>query len=334
MPREYVTGESIDSVTKNLLEVVFPKVTDLEFQDPTSVIGWLTEFDAIFPELNGQLCVNAAFELALLDAAGKTFNMPVVEMLGGAKTERVQYSGIVSAENPMVVEQFIKQFKNVGINTVKLKVGTNPEQDLANIKVARHLLGPDASIRVDANEAWHLEQAQQQLEQLIPFGVESVEQPLPTNQKQDYPALMSYLGDRMRISLDESLCSYEDGLWMCEHNDGSVFNLRVSKNGGIIKSLKLHALAERHGIKCQLGAQVGETSLLTSAGLILALLTGDCLYHEGAFGTLLLEQDIVDEPLQFGREGWLDLERIRSQAGLGVKVNPATLEALTTQFYS
>jgi len=93
-------------------------------------------------------------------------------------------------------------------------------------------------------------------------------------------------------------------------------------------------LAALHGIQCQLGAQVGETSLLTSAGLILASLTGDCVYHEGAFGTRLLQKDIVNQPIQFGKEGWLSIDDIRNQPGLGVTVNSEELESLTQAVYA
>lgn len=335
LPREYVTGETVESVKNSLLEKVFPNVNGLEFSSYQDAIELLENFESIIPDLGpNELCVKAAFELALLDAVGKHINMSVVDMLGGPKQDSIQYSGIVSAENPIVVEQFLKQYKRMGINTVKIKVGTHPERDLENVKIARSIMGPDASIRIDANEAWDLDQAKQQLNQLMEFNIESVEQPMPAENKEDYPDLTHFLQDRIHISLDESLCSYGDGKWMAENKGGSLFNLRVSKNGGLINSLRLYRLAENHGIQCQLGAQVGETSLLTSAGLTLASLIGDCVYHEGAFGTRLLEKDIVNQPIQFGKEGWLSIDQIRKEPGLGVKINTEELESLTQAIYA
>ena len=335
LPRDYVTGETIQSVKDSLLEKVFPRMNGFEFSGVEDVMTLLENFESIIPNLEShELCVKAAFELALLDAVGKSLNLSVIDMLGGPKQENIQYSGIVSAESPVVVEQFLKQYKKMGMTTVKMKVGTQPEQDLENIKIARNIMGPDASIRIDANEAWGLEEAKQQLAILMEYNIESVEQPMPAINKEDYPDLLSYLDKRVLVSLDESLCSYSDGKWMAENKGGSLFNLRVSKNGGLINSLKLHRLAEKHGIQCQLGAQVGETSILTSAGLILASLVGDCVYHEGAFGTLLLEKDIVNQPIQFGKEGWLNIDQIRRMPGLGVKVDTIELESLTQEIYA
>lgn len=335
LPRDYVTGETIDSVKNGLLNKVFPTVTGMAFPKLEDAITLLENFESIIPEIEPhELCVKTAFELALLDAVGKELNIPVVDMFGGPKQETIQYSGIVSAENPAVVEQFLKQYKKIGMNAIKLKVGTHPDRDLENVKIAREIMGPDASIRVDANEAWTLEQAKTQLDSLMAFNIESVEQPMPAKNKEDYPELLAYLDNRIKISLDESLCSYDDATWMAEHKGGSMFNLRVSKNGGLVNTLKLHRLAEEYGIQCQLGAQVGETSLLTSAGLTLASLVGNCVYHEGAFGTHLLSKDIVDEPVQFGKLGQLDIKKIRQLPGLGVQVNTQELESLTHAVYS
>ena len=69
------------------------------------------------------------------------------------------------------------------------------------------------------------------------------------------------------------------------------------------------------------GAQVGETSLLTRAALTVARAAGDLLVgQEGAFGTLLLERDVCDPPLMFGKAGVLDIAdypSLASGAGFG-----------------
>ena len=59
------------------------------------------------------------------------------------------------------------------------------------------------------------------------------------------------------------------------------------------------------------GAQVGETSVLTRAGLTTAQAAGDgLLAQEGAFGVLLLAFDVAEPPLMFGPEGVLDADAL------------------------
>jgi hypothetical protein len=73
------------------------------------------------------------------------------------------------------------------------------------------------------------------------------------------------------------------------------------------------------------GAQVGETSVLTRAQLTAARSAGDALVaQEGAFGTFLLERDVCDPPLMFGAGGVLDASAypMLTGPGLGVGTSP------------
>ena len=86
-----------------------------------------------------------------------------------------------------------------------------------------------------------------------------------------------------------------------------IVNIRVSKMGGLIRSLEVLEAARNRGTHVVVGAQVGETSLLTRAALGVARQAGELLFaQEGAFGTLLLEKDVCQSPLMFGRGALLD----------------------------
>jgi L-alanine-DL-glutamate epimerase-like enolase superfamily enzyme len=77
-----------------------------------------------------------------------------------------------------------------------------------------------------------------------------------------------------------------------------IINIRISKMGGILRSLAIAEEARAMGFPIIIGAQVGETSILTRAALTLANHYRDILLaQEGAFGTYLLERDIADSTL-------------------------------------
>lgn len=63
------------------------------------------------------------------------------------------------------------------------------------------------------------------------------------------------------------------------------------------------AAAREAGLKCQLGAQVGETGILSAADRHVATRCADILWREGSYGKLLLEQDIVEPDITVGSEG-------------------------------
>jgi L-alanine-DL-glutamate epimerase-like enolase superfamily enzyme len=91
--------------------------------------------------------------------------------------------------------------------------------------------------------------------------------------------------------------------------------------GGLLRSLHVIKAAEARGVGVIVGAQVGETSLLTRAALTVAQAAGDNLVaQEGAFGTFLLDYDVCDPPLMFGEGGVLDaaVHPMLTRPGLGV----------------
>lgn len=100
-----------------------------------------------------------------------------------------------------------------------------------------------------------------------------------------------------------------------------IVNVRVSKMGGLLRSLEVVAAARAAGIRVVVGAQVSETSLLTRAALTVAQAAGAALFaQEGAFGTFLLTRDVCDPPLMFGAGGLLrvaDHPRL-TQPGFGI----------------
>jgi L-alanine-DL-glutamate epimerase-like enolase superfamily enzyme len=326
VPRDYVTGETVDSVLAALHQHILPKLQEKVFHGFSEVESFLRNWDEFFPMLKKDLCARTVTELALLDLIGKTEDKNIVDLLGGAQTDKIIYSGVVSAENTEVVEQTLKKFNEFGLKQIKMKVGRDLQTDLDNIRLAHEIMGEKVQIRVDANAAWDLATAKKNLLLMADLGVFSCEQPMHASE--NYQALFFHLKDKIHISLDESLCSIEDGQKIIQHNEGDIFNLRVSKNGGLLNCLELHRMAKLSGLNCQLGAQVGETSLLSAAGRLLALLTGDLLFHEGSFGLLLLESDLTQDVMQFGAAGVGPLDFLK-KPGLGVVIDATKLDAIT-----
>ena len=121
------------------------------------------------------------------------------------------------------------------------------------------------------------------------------------------------------IILDESFLRIEQFHHLQPDPQTWILNIRVSKMGGILRSLAIAKQAKAMGFPIIIGAQVGETSILTRAALTVANQYRDILLaQEGAFGTYLLEHDITDIPLMFGKGGRLDAQSISGQPGLGL----------------
>ena len=103
---------------------------------------------------------------------------------------------------------------------------------------------------------------------------------------------------------------------------------RVSKMGGLLRSLATVDAARALGIGVIVGAHVGETSVLTRAALTVAAHAGHALVaQEGAFGTTLLRRDLVSPVLMFGRRAELEIATMLDPAtpGLGLLADESAL---------
>jgi muconate cycloisomerase len=179
-------------------------------------------------------------------------------------------------------------------------------------------------LRIDANEAWSPAEAAERIMELSLFGITSVEQPVAH-------AHAGALADvRLTVSvpimLDESLCSMTDAEVAVERGVCDLFNLRLSKCGGFIPSLRLAAYARRHGLGYQLGCQIGETALLSAAGRHFATSVAGIRYLEGSYDRHLVREALGTKDLTFGWGGWAPA---LPGPGLGVTVDSRALQRVT-----
>src|SRR6185295_12651152 len=69
-----------------------------------------------------------------------------------------------------------------GFSAFKLKVGFDAARDVANLAAMRAALGVEATIMVDANQAWSPEAAAKRIAELAPFGPHWIEEPIGADQ--------------------------------------------------------------------------------------------------------------------------------------------------------
>lgn len=297
LPREYVTGETVASAVEVIRSKVMPLLLSREFSSAQDIVQFVSHLSHQVSACAG--AAQCAVELACLDAAGKAAGVSVSEFIGGRKRHKVYYTGVIGAGPVTKVIKYGFLYRFGGFKYVKLKVGG--PNDIDKLKALRQIVGYGVDIRVDANCAWTVDEAVKMIAQMRRLGVRTVEQPLPAADIEGLKKLTRDTG--VTISVDESLSTVADAQLLIREKACSMFNIRISKCGGIFASQRLYETARRNGIKCQLGCQVGETSILSAAGRHLALLWDDVEYVEGSYGTLLLRQDIACKKVMFGLRG-------------------------------
>jgi len=116
---------------------------------------------------------------------------------------------------------------------------------------------------------------------------------------------------------DESLVTLADAEELITQQAADYFNIRVSKRGGLARSLAIARRAASAGIRVQVGSQVGETAILSAAGRHLAASLEEVAFVEGSYGALLLTEDISADGVRFGHRGEAP---ILTGPGLGIRV--------------
>jgi len=224
---------------------------------------------------------------------------------------------------PLTYAAQLLRYRVGGLRHYKLKLSGDLDRDRSKIRWFRGRLGSFVAqtVRVDANNLWS--EPADAIDHLtsLDYPLLGVEEPLAANDLEGFLTIAEAIDSK--TILDESLLRRGQVADLPGNPARWILNCRISKSGGLLRSLELIATARSAGLGIIVGAHVGETSLLTSAALIGATAAGTSLVaQEGAFGSNLLTTDISDEPIMFGRGGLLGAEQLRAlrPTGLGVDV--------------
>jgi muconate cycloisomerase len=188
------------------------------------------------------------------------------------------------------------------------------------LRTIRRWVGWRVDLRVDANEAWRAVDVRQKIEQLARFGISCVEQPVPHAEVERLADLRRQIG--IPIMLDESLTSQADVEAAIAARTCDLFNIRLSKCGGFLASLRFAARARSVGIGFQLGCHPGESGVLSAAGRHWASSVGGISYLEGSYDRHLFGRLLTNEDITFGYAGRAPA---LTRPGLGVTIDDAVL---------
>ncbi|MEL7534235.1 MAG: enolase C-terminal domain-like protein [Bacteroidota bacterium] len=318
-PRPYVTGEDFASVVQDI-KAVLPLLLRRTFRSFAEVQVF------IFQEASklirpAALCL---LEIAILDLWGKTQQQSLAHSLAITYSRQVHYSGIVPLDKPAKLSKILPLLQAFAFRELKLKLNHHLDDCLAMVNWVKEHWGESFPIRVDANTGWTYEQALKLIPALIEAGVKVIEQPLAISQDHKMIDLCRRFGGQVKLMADESLTTFSSGERLVEQGCFNHYNLKISKNGGILATIRLYRYLQANGFTAQLGAHFGETSILTAAGLWVSAAAPELIAHEGGLGTWLLQRDLQEKSLRMNQEAKLSLAAVQGH-GLGLSVRREAL---------
>lgn len=200
-----------------------------------------------------------------------------------------------------------------GCRTVKVKVaerGQSLDDDVARVRAVRQTVGPEARVRVDANAAWNVDEAERALHALSEFDLEYAEQPCASVDE------LAELRRRLRdwdipIAADESVRKASDPLLVARAEAADILIVKAQPLGGVRRALDLVAAA---GLPAVVSSAL-DTSVGLSQGAALAAALPSLEYDCGLGTAALLAAD-VDEPRLVAASGVIPVGRVEPRAEL------------------
>lgn len=263
-------------------------------EDPTNVERLTQKFRLAFA---GNFFTKSAVEMALWDIAGKAANKPVYQLLGGKVREFVPTKWSISGVEPEKAAEIAKWAVAQGFNAMKVKVGIEPEGDVARVRAVREAVGPQIKLGVDANGGWSSEDAIKTIERLREFDIYFAEQPVSPEDV----AVMADVRGKIHVPViaDESVYTLQDATTLARLGAADVFSIYVGKAGGIGPAKKIADFAMKAGLKGTVGSNL-ELGVGSAAMVHLAIASSGISAEQfpcDIIGPFYYQDDIVREPL-------------------------------------
>lgn len=264
----------------------------------------------------------SALETALLDAHGKRLGVPVSELLGGRRRDRLPVAWtLASGDTARDIEEAEAMLEAGRHRIFKLKIGARePSIDIRHVAEIKRALGERGAVRVDVNMAWSETQAASAVPALADAGCELVEQPVAS------AAAMGRLMRRFPVALmaDEILQGPESAFDIARHHGADVFAIKIEQSGGLFAAQRVAAIADASGIELYGGTMLeGAFSTVASAHLFASF--ANLQWGTELFGPLLITEEILTEPLDYS-----DFElTVPHGPGLGIDLDEAKIKRFT-----
>ncbi len=307
-----MTGETVESMMAAIAYIT-PAVEGRPAQD---IVGAV---EAMSHRMYANNAAKAAIEMALHDLVGRATGQPAHALLGGKQRSRMPILGVISTGELASDLREAASKKTQGYAAFKIKVGIDkPLVDAERTRRICVLLGQGSLISSDANQGWSAEQAVQYVRAVADAGLDFFEQPVGADDIAGMAAVAAAAnaaGD-IAIGADESIHSLEDLRRFHRQHAVRGASLKTIKLGGMRAVMQAGRLCDELGLKVNVAAKTGESSIACAAAVHIAaalpqIAWGLTLSHEG------LAEDMTARPIRVER-GHVE---VSDAPGLGVEVD-------------
>jgi|SRR5688572_6732266 len=307
--------ETIDTAWPAIEQWIAPRLIGKNI-DHTAI------YDLLEQDIRGHEMAKASVEMGCWALFALRSRASLAQVLGGSRTDVAVGISLGIQASPEALVQRARAAYEQGYQKIKLKI--MPGRDVEYVRAVRAAL-PDAHLMADANNAYHIADAEH-LAKLDEFGLMMIEQPLDHTDIVQHATLQRRL--RTPICLDESITSAERARDMIELGSGRIINIKPGRVGGFTSSIRIHDLTHQFGIPVWCGGML-ESGVGRAYNVALASLPNFTMPGDLSPSARYWERDIVQPEWTMSAQGMVRVPR--DVAGIGVEVDIDRIDDLTVR---
>lgn len=261
-------GETVDTV-QTALESFDPMLD--ENHDAVQAV-----MDRLECTLPGNYAAKCAVDMALHDRLGKQLGVPLYRLWGLDPDTTPCTAFTIGLDDPEIMGRKAREARDYPI--LKVKLGT--PHDLQIMRAIRQ--ATNKPIYVDANTAWTPKTAVRKIRELVPFGIELIEQPTRADDLEGLRFVREHVD--VPIIADESVKRADDIPSLLGCVDG--INIKLTKCGGLLEAVRMIHAARTHGLQVMIGCMIESSLGITAAAHLTPLVD-----YADLDGNLLIAND-------------------------------------------
>lgn len=228
------------------------------------------QFERVHAAMNrmvrGHPYAKAAIDVAVMDAVGRSLNLPVYQLLGGRFRDRIAIAHSIGLMDVKAAVDESVRVVEEGVKTLKIKIGVDVERDVQLVAEIRRAIGDEPNIRVDANQGYRTwREAVTAVNRMAEYRIVYAEQLVNGIEE------LAQVSARTNVPImaDESVWTERDVIRIAQAQAAQYLSIYYTKPGGLWRAKRLLTVAGAHNMLSDINGS-GEMGIGNAANLHLA----------------------------------------------------------------
>ncbi len=298
-------GDTPEAIHSTIRDLFVPRLLG---KDPFDIEPILRDLRECARHAHHARC---AVDLALHDLKATALGVPVYQLLGGAYRKEVPVIRMVGMKAPIAQARTAASFVAEGYRALKLKIGADPDEDVARVAEVRRAVGEGVILTVDANGAYDVKTAIRVIRRIEEYGVQVAEQPTGYADLEGLGRVARAVD--MPVMADQVVTTTADAIQLVRRQAADVLTIKVM-NGGLSAALAMRAICDGAALPYHVGG-AASSRILDAASVHFAVASPDI-----AFGCEIGEFMGLDGDMASGLEVRDGMLRVPEGPGLGISL--------------